>query len=252
MLRLPPPEQMINLTETVRSAWNIGTLTSIFGSFILVGWNVITHKKSSATKEKTFHESSLAYILMLIWFAVPVILFGFYKKGIYDYYFGILFVLPFLFITILIQKLWSSLIGKLISIALVSFLLFLNWEGRPFKFPPNNQLLQAKTIAAAALEKTDGKPFNFALLANFNSDHAYRYFFEAWGRAPVPIENYDVDPMRKSVTDQLIIICELPECKPLGHPLWEIAGFGRAEITGEWNVSFVKVMRLVHYKEESQ
>ena len=52
------------------------------------------------------------------------------------------------------------------------------------------------------------------------------------------------------MTDQLIIICESAECKPLGHPLWEIAGFGRAEIAGEWQVSFVKIMKLVHYKGE--
>jgi len=65
----------------------------------------------------------------------------------------------------------------------------------------------------------------------------------------VPIENESIDPKRTSVTDQLIIICEEEECKPLGHPLWEIAGFGRAEIVGEWQVSFVKVMKLVHYKE---
>jgi len=43
------------------------------------------------------------------------------------------------------------------------------------------------------------------------------------------------------------VICEVSECKPLGHHLWEIAGFGRAEIVGEWDVSFVKILKLTHY-----
>ena len=42
--------------------------------------------------------------------------------------------------------------------------------------PPNNQLAQARMVAKDAFDKAEGKPFNFALLANFNSDHVYRYF----------------------------------------------------------------------------
>ena len=63
------------------------------------------------------------------------------------------------------------------------------------------------------------------------------------------LENEMNDPKRATVTDQLIVICEISECKPLGHPLWEIAGFGRAQIVGEWDVSFVKILKLTHYRE---
>jgi len=65
----------------------------------------------------------------------------------------------------------------------------------------------------------------------------------------VTIESPQNDPQRKTVTDRLMIVCEEKVCKPLGHPLWEIAGFGRAEIVGEWQVVTVKVYSLVHYKE---
>jgi hypothetical protein len=126
-------------------------------------------------------------------------------------------------------------------------LLYFNWQGRPFLYPPNNQLAQARRIAETALDQTEGKPFNFALITGSNSDHTYRYFFEIAGQAPITIENNQIDPKRTTVTDQLIVICELSDCKPLGHSLWEIAGFGRAEITGEWDVPFVKIFRLVHY-----
>ena len=79
-----------------------------------------------------------------------------------------------------------------------------------------------RTIAEFVLSKTDNKPFNFALITPGNSDHAYRYFFEMENRDPVTIENDVVDPDRKTVTDQLLIVCE-HECSPLGHPLWEVA-----------------------------
>ncbi|OGG29334.1 hypothetical protein A3A63_04380 [Candidatus Gottesmanbacteria bacterium RIFCSPLOWO2_01_FULL_46_9] len=99
------------------------------------------------------------------------------------------------------------------------------------------------------LDKTGGSPFNFALITGGNSDQAYRYFFEIWGRPPVTIENPGVDPSRQTVTDQLLVVCEYPDCEPLGNSLWEVAGFGRAEIAGSWDVSVVKVYKLIHYQE---
>jgi hypothetical protein len=36
----------------------------------------------------------------------------------------------------------------------------------------------------------------------------------------------------------------------LGNSLWEIAGFGRAEIEQKWTVSVVEIYKLVHYKEK--
>ena len=46
-----------------------------------------------------------------VWFIIPLVLFGFYKKGIYDYYFGIFFPLPFLFVAMLLRVLGSSRMG---------------------------------------------------------------------------------------------------------------------------------------------
>jgi hypothetical protein len=105
-----------------------------------------------------------------------------------------------------------------------------------------------KTIADFVMTKTNVKPFNFALISTGNSDHAYRYFFTIWNYPPVTIENPLLDPQRKSVTDQLLVVCESPlPCNPLEIHLWEIAGFGRAEIAGHWNISVVEVYKLVHY-----
>jgi 4-amino-4-deoxy-L-arabinose transferase-like glycosyltransferase len=189
-----------------------------------------------------------AIFLLLVWFFTVILLFGLYRKAIYDYYFGIVFWLPFLFLGFTLSRLWIGSVGKVMTVILWGALLFFNWQGRPFVFPPNNQLSQIQTIARVALERTDGKPFNFALITEGNSDHAYRYFFEIWGRAPVTIEPAGADPDRKTVTNQLIVICETMNCKPLGNSLWEVAGFGRADIVGSWDVPFVKIYKLVHYK----
>lgn len=252
VFRHPPVEQYANFPKWSMLAWVWGTRIGIFSSIALLITQTIRIFTSQKTQKKmnVNQRDMSAFLLLLIWFVVPLILFGFYKKGIYDYYFGIFFPLPFLLVALVLQSMRTMRLGVVAGV-LVFGLLYLNWEGRPFKFTPNNQLAQTRMIASEAFDKAEGKPYNFALLANFNSDHAYRYFFEIWGNPPVSIENSEKDPERRTVTDQLIIICELPECKPLGHPLWEIAGFGRAEIAGEWPVSFVRVMKLVHYKGEN-
>ena len=96
------------------------------------------------------------------------------------------------------------------------------------------------------ISKTDNKPFNFALLTPGNSDHGYRYYMDYLGHKPVAIDTPANDPQRKTVTDELMVVCEDLKCKPLGNPLFEIAGFGNAVSVGEWDYSHVKVYKLVH------
>ncbi|MEK7533242.1 MAG: glycosyltransferase family 39 protein [Patescibacteria group bacterium] len=253
VFRLPPPEQWVNIPDFAQYVWAAGTKFSIFvslGLLLAYGTRFLKVPWKKKTQAEDDPHPLYGVVLFLVWFIIPVLLFGFYKKGIYDYYFGLFFALPFVLTALVLRSVRLHWVGKTATLVIVAGLLYLNWEGRPFKFQPNNQLGQAQMIAKAAYDKTGGNPYNFALLTQSNSDHVYRYFFEIWGNPPVAIENAQKDPGRKSVTEQLIIICEERECKPLGHPLWEIAGFGRAEIDGEWPVSFVRVMRLVHYKGE--
>jgi len=188
------------------------------------------------------------HLLLIIWGVVGIILFGFYKKAIYDYYLGFLFPLPFLLSGHFLSHVSAKPIGKIFTLILIAVVFIINWQGRPFRYPPNKQLDQTITISRAVLAKTDNKTFNFALITGQNSDHAYRYFFEIWGHKPQTIENLQIDPQRKSVTSQLLIVCEKVDCQPLGNSLWEVAGFGRAEIAGSWNVSVVKVYKLIHYQ----
>jgi 4-amino-4-deoxy-L-arabinose transferase-like glycosyltransferase len=188
--------------------------------------------------------------LFLIWFIFGIGLFGFYKKPIYDYYFGFMFPLPFFLVGLFIKNLWQKKAGKITAVFIILLLVWLNNLTPPYKASANGQLNQAKEISKFVIGKTDNKPYNFALITGGSSDHAYRYFFTLWKKPPVTIENEKNDPQKRTVTEQLLVVCDINSCHPLGNSLWEIAGFGRAEIAGEWDVSVVKVFKLKHYKGE--
>jgi len=198
------------------------------------------------------------YVLVLtgLWLFLSLALLGLYKKSIYDYLFTFIFPLPFLIIGNFLSRLLffgkdkkQKIIFSILSIILFVSIFAYNLNGMPFRNEPNRQKEQVKTISKAIIEHSDNKPYNFALITKGNSDHAYRYFLEILGHPPVGLENTLIDPERKSVTKQLLIVCEDPNCEPLGNPGFEVAGFGRAEIAGVWNVSVVKVFRLVPYKQ---
>jgi 4-amino-4-deoxy-L-arabinose transferase-like glycosyltransferase len=243
ILNFPAPEKVSSWAKIDINYWQYASLVLGIASLGFLFYKCFKEYKS--------HSPDFSkYSLMLIWLIFGVGLFGFYKKSIYDYYFGFMFPLPFFIVGIFLKWLWQKRITRIISVLIVLILIWLNSLTPIYKYPANRQLDQAEAISRFVLEKTDGKPFNFALITGGNSDHAYRYFFTVWQKEPTTIENPAVDPQRKTVTSQLLIVCEEAVCKPLGHSLWEIAGFGRAEIAGEWNVSVVKVFRLIHYTDK--
>ena len=106
---------------------------------------------------------------------------------------------------------------------------------------PNRLINQTETVAKFVIDKSEGKPFNFGLISDHNSDHAYRYFLDIYGHKPTELEAL--------ITDQLLVVCESQKCAPLGHPSWEIAGFGRAEIQEEWQLPNIgiRVIKLKHW-----
>ncbi|MBI2442488.1 MAG: glycosyltransferase family 39 protein [Candidatus Levybacteria bacterium] len=246
--RFPPPEQVSVQTNQGIALWYYATVILAIVSTGIFAWQF--YKYYTKKDEKKI----LQYSLIALWFFLGIILFGFYKKPIHDYYFGFMFPAPFLLLgnalATIVKSKRLNIIGVVLGLFAFSWLLFFNLKGAPFLSSPNRQKDQVKMIAEFVMEKAGGKPFNFALLTKGNSDHAYRYFFELAGRPPVTIENETIDPMRKTVTDQLLIICEDTSCKPLGNSLWEVAGFGRAEIVDEWRVSVVKVYKLSRYTGE--
>ncbi len=198
--------------------------------------------------------------IVLLWVVGGIAGLSLYKGTLHPYYFAFLFPLPFILIGCLLGEISKLKVLRVLSAALVIGLLYFMLQPSFPKdrglaslylwHPPQHIVKQTRDIADFVLLQTSGRPYNFALMAEQNTDHAYRYFLELRGRPPTTILNPTIDPERKSVTDQLLVVCEAVECKPLGRPLWEIAGFGRGEIVGEWDmIGGIKVFKLVHYQE---
>lgn len=177
------------------------------------------------------------FLALGIWLTGGIIGISFYKQSIYDHYLGFLNPAPFLLLggaTVFLKKQ-----GKLIFVAIVLLALgFVNLAKNPLLFAPNNQLPRTQEIAKFVISQAGDKPFNFALIAASNYDAAYQFYLEEYGHKPkvVPIE----------VTDQLFVVCEDEVCQPVGHPKYEIAGFGWTKIDWEKDFDGVKVFRLVH------
>jgi len=183
-------------------------------------------------------------ILILVWLTVGLFGLGNYKQHIYDHYFGFFFPAPFLLAGWVLGKIWKRKNwGKLVAIVLIIFFVFLALKEVPLRHSPNHQLARTKEAAKFIIEKTEGQPFNLALIAERNYHDAYAYFMEFWGTPAT-----DIEPLRteETITDQLFVICEQLPCQPINHPLAEIANFGWAKIDQKWEVAGVEVYRLIH------
>lgn len=243
----PSIDQFPHYSKELLNIWYVFVLVFAVGSTALL---IYRFYKSLKQKDNDFYK----YTLLFFWLLFGVVLFGFYKKSIYDYYFAFLFPLPFILVMMFLNFIYENRkyigsISKYLAILIFVIIIIANLWGIPFRYPANRQLNQMETIAAFVMTQTNAKPFNFALVSGGNSDHAYRYFFTIWNHAPITIQYPGVDPKRKTVTDQLLVVCESPlPCYPIGNSLWEIAGFGRADIANKWSVSVVDIYKLIHYK----
>jgi hypothetical protein len=183
---------------------------------------------------------------LLVWFLVGLLGLGAYQQNIYDHYFGFLFPVPFLLTGWVLAMVWhGKMLGKILTFLLLGFLIFLAIKESPLRYPPARQLQKTGAIASFVLEKVQGKPFNLALVAERNYDEAYAFFMEKWGQPPTRIEP---EKAKETITDQLFVICEQPNCQPTFNPKAEIAMFGWSKIDEKWEIEGVEVYKLSHYR----
>src|SRR3989304_401399 len=212
-----------------------GTLFTKLAFWILAIFGLFGLFKNWQTEKK------LIFSIGVIWFLGGLAGLRFYRGQVFDYYFGFMFPAPFLLAGLIFSLGWSKNILKITSIIVTLFAVIWFALNGIYRSPPNRLIDQTEAVANFVIEKPEGKSFNFALISDHNSDHAYRYFLEIKGHTPTELETM--------VTDKLLVVCGTRTCAPLGHPIWEIAGFGRGEIAGQWDLSNIgiKVFRLIHW-----
>jgi len=197
--------------------------------------------------KKLSARSRAVYYLLLTWLGFALLGLGVYKQHIYDHYYGFFFAAPFLLLGGLlgeITKKWPKS-GKIMAGLVFAGLVFINLQNSPLKYPPNRQLQRSIEVAEKIEQEAGGERFNLAVIAERNYEGAYQYFLEK-NNAPLVM----IDPQRaeETITDQLFVVCELPEekCDPTHDPKAGIANFGWSKIEKQWNLAGVVLYKLVH------
>ncbi len=182
--------------------------------------------------------------LLLAWLAVAVLGLGVYKQHVYIHYLGLIYPAVYLLLGVTISTLFAksgtpaNLLKNILGVAVIFYLTFLNLNYSPVRQEPNRQLATTESAVDFIIAKSQGKPFNFGLIAKQNYDESYRYFFENKASQMVRGE--------VSVTDQLFVICEDGDkCVPEGNPAYQIAIFGPAKVVNQWKINNLNIYLMV-------
>lgn len=187
-----------------------------------------------ASKDKSARQ------VIFVWLGFALLGLGVYKQHVYIHYLG--FMYPAIYI--LLGAVFSGLIlknnlTKSIAFLALLFLVNQNIQHSPVLETPNRQLSRTEQAVDLIIEQSQGLPFNFGLIAKQNYDESYRYFFEN--------KNAKMIRGETQVVDQLFVICEDGEkCSPEGNPAYQVAIFGPAKISNQWQLDHLKIYRLVH------
>jgi hypothetical protein len=228
----------------------VGRFLSFFFGLGVLLW--LVRFVQSRTKKDI--ERANAFLLLFVWLGVALVGLGVYKQEIYDHYYGFFFPAPFILFSGMVATLFDTVKEKLFIVRILTYvivtlsiilLLSLNIRNSPLKYTPNRQLQRTEEVARKILEESGGLEFNLAVIAERNYEGAYQYFLETWN---APIVKIDPQLADETITEQLFVVCELPEeqCDPTRNPKAEIANYGWSKIEGQWGVAGVILYKLVH------
>ena len=180
---------------------------------------------------------SFPMLVILIWLVVGIMIMALYPYYVYDHYLLFLSPVPYLLLAWLLFYLKGN-IKLILAAALILIVGYVNITNSPLRYPPNHQLERTQKVAQFVIDQAQGKPFNFALIAQNNYDAAYQFYLDVYHHKPktVPFD----------ITDQLFVVCEDPVCQPINNRKYEIAAFGWAKIASEQDFGGVKVFKLIH------
>jgi len=177
-----------------------------------------------------------------VWLMIGLLGLTFYQQNVYDHYLGFVNPVPFLLLGAVSylfkmqgKKKWL-LNGGVIVLLIV--LTVVNLQKVSIFKPGNDQLKRTQEVAKFIIQQSQGRDFNFALIAQRNYDSAYQFYLDLYGHKPklVPFD----------ITDQLFVVCEDEVCDPVHSPKYEIVAFGMSKIEQVQEVYGIKFYKLVH------
>lgn len=233
LIRIPPLYESLFSRFLAAKDKVLGIALTLFvtASLVVLWWRKI--KTRTANWQLT---------IITVWVIVGIFGLAAYKLSIFDHYFGFLNPAAFLLFGLVISLVWQKrFLGKIFATIIVFGLVILNLLQTPIRYPGSNQLERTQKIAKIVISETDNKPYNFALIAQHNYDAAYQYYLELYNAKPERVDFVQ--------TEQLFVVCEDKICQPIGHPKSEIARFGYAKIDRQWDISGVKLFKLVKNPE---
>ncbi|HEX9008668.1 MAG TPA: glycosyltransferase family 39 protein [Patescibacteria group bacterium] len=181
-------------------------------------------------------------MLLYLWIIIGFLGLGVYKQHVYIHYLGFLYPAFYLLMGVILGFLLKQkFILKTASLLVIFYLIYLNLSQTPILTPPNRQLQRTQEVVDLVIKESAGQPFNFALIAKQNYDESYRYFLEN--------KKANMYPGDQKITDQLFVVCEDGDsCKPEGSPQYQVAIFGVAKVVEQWQIDYIKIYKMVHYK----
>lgn len=227
------------------------SLSGFFGLFMSIfatAYLFANLRKLKDLVTKKNDDRFAAFILLIAWITTSLVGFGVYKQEIYDHYYGFIFAAVFILLGFLFQEFYklNKFIGSLLVVVFVPILFVNNLKNSPLKYPPNNQLQRSVDVAKRMKELSDGREFNFAVIAERNYEGAYQYFLE---KDNAPFVIIDAQRSDETIKDQLFVVCELPveKCDPTHNAKTEIANFGWSKVEYQEEFEGVTIFKLVHY-----
>ena len=242
--RIYPTWQLIMTRLVSGTDIQIGKIIA-FVTLIFIGYIVFRLFKNGFSQS-----TKKAHLLLFLWLAIGLVGLSFYHQEIYDHYLGFLFPAPFILFGAISEYIvhHKKLVGDIFVLLVLIILVYVNLSNSPLKVAPGRQLQNTIEIARKVQQESEGKRFNFAVIADRNYEGAYQYFLELWGTHILMI-----DPQRydDTLANQLFVVCEYEDktkCQPTSNPKAGIANFGWSKIDEKWNVDGVVLFRLVPNK----
>ena len=168
-----------------------GTAITQIAFWILTFGGIFGLVKNFKNKEKR-----LIWSIGLIWFIGGLAFLRFYTGQIFDYYLGFMYPVPFLMFGLIVSLFWQKAILKIMIVSLATIIIAYFAANGFYRSPPNHLIDQTEKVANLVIEKSEGKPFNFALITDHNSDHAYRYFLDIKAHKPHDLETMVTEQLR--------------------------------------------------------